>query len=410
MLVVEVARLDTRGFGTWSGLRIGDLDGDGRADFVLAQDFDQEITCLTAINMDGRILWRRGECKAENFPTFYDLALQVCDLDEDGLAEVMCAMAGRVVILQGPTGRVLAEAPLPSSGATDALLVGRLAGRARPRTIVLKDRYQTLWALTPDLSVRWKFEGNVGHFPWPFDLDGDGRDEIVCGHVVVDDDGGVLWEVDLPGHADAVAIADIDGDRANGVEVAVATCGGGSVAIVGQGGLVRWQRSLQYAQHVVVGDFRPDLPGLEVAAVDRGVDRTATGVDALMLFDAAGSLLWKEERHDEGSNRWLTVISAVNHWDADARALILAFRRGGSLPPRLVDGFGSLVAEFPISDPQSQHFAMHADVWADWRKEIVVWNEREIRVFTNGAPLPGGAPERQPPCGLCNWTHYSGMS
>ncbi len=406
--VVRLARIDTRGFGTWSGLRVGDMNGDGIGEVVLAQNVKQEITCLTAVDMAGRQLWQWGACSDENYGTSYDLAVQVCDLDEDGVAEVVCARGGEVVVLDGRSGRVVKAAPLPSPGAMDALLLCHLGGQAAPPTVVIKDRYRTLWALGPGLEVLWRYEGNVGHFPWPYDLDGDGRDEIVCGHLALDDDGQVLWEVELPGHADAVAIGDIDGEPANGVEIAVATCVGGVVAVVGRDGVVRWQTPLQHAQHVVVGDFRPDLPGLEVAAVDRGVDRSPAGVDALVLFAADGTMLWREHRSDKGTDRWLTVISPVARWNAGVGDLILAYRRGGSLVPRLLDGWGRVVAEFPIDRPTAQHFAMHADLSGDGRDEIVVWNEQEVAVFAIEFPTFTAPPPR-PARRMCNWTHYSGM-
>ncbi|MFO8013280.1 MAG: hypothetical protein R6X20_08250, partial [Phycisphaerae bacterium] len=50
------------------------------------------------------------------------------------------------------------------------------------------------------------------------DLDGDGRDELACGFALLDHDGTRLWEADLPGHADAVAVGDVDGNPANGAE------------------------------------------------------------------------------------------------------------------------------------------------------------------------------------------------
>ena len=60
-------QFETKGFGTGRNVRFGDLDGDGRLDMLFAQQvakvrgdaFDQ-ISCLTAVTLDGKVLWQQG--------------------------------------------------------------------------------------------------------------------------------------------------------------------------------------------------------------------------------------------------------------------------------------------------------------------------------------------------------------
>ena len=59
--VVLAHQIDTTGFGTWTGLRLGDLDGDGRLDIVVAKNRAQNITCVTALDVTGKRLWRIGQ-------------------------------------------------------------------------------------------------------------------------------------------------------------------------------------------------------------------------------------------------------------------------------------------------------------------------------------------------------------
>jgi hypothetical protein len=90
---------------------------------------------------------------------------------------------------------------------------------------VLKDRYNQVWALnTPSGSVRWTYSGNVGHYPWPYDFDGDGRDELMAGYDLLDDDGQRLWTASgMSDHADSMWVADFNEDGYPDIASAAAT-------------------------------------------------------------------------------------------------------------------------------------------------------------------------------------------
>jgi outer membrane protein assembly factor BamB len=409
--IAPAHQIETTGFGTWTGLRLGELDGDGRLDIVVAQNRAQNITCITALDVTGKRLWRIGQPHPRRHRAGSDVPIQVYDIDQDGQSEVLFITDGTLKIADGKTGRIEREGPLPTAKANDCIVIANFAGRDRPQDLVVKTRYTQVWALGPDLDVLWTHKGNTGHYPWPYDFDGDGRDELACGYALIDHDGTTLWEAKLPGHADAVAVGDVDGKPATGTEIALACCSGNTFALLGQDGTARWTRSCRHSQHIIIGDFRPDLPGKELAALDRGNDRSATGRDAMVLYAAAGKLLWREERTDDGPSRWLTIISTVRRWDDREGDLILAYRRGGSICPTLYDGRGRPVATFPVPHPERQHFAQHADILGDAREEIVVWNETRITIYTHPAPYEGETPpdRRGPNKRLHNSTAYIGM-
>ncbi len=151
---------------------------------------------------------------------------------------------------------------------------------------------------------------------------------------------------------------------------------------------------------------------MQVAALDRGTDRSAAGADAILLLAADGELLWREARTDPGGRRWATIISRVSGWDEREADLIFGFRRGGSTPPTLYDGHGRPVASFPIPDWEAFNFAQHADIFGDGRTDIVVWNAHWLGVYTHGdnpAPAAAERPARRPNKRLYNFTHYIGM-
>jgi len=409
--VVLLHRIDMEPFGPCRDLRLGDLEGDGRLDLLVVQNHGQEIRRLIALDLTGKVLWRVGD-RPVGAPASSDVAVQIHDLDGDGRNNVVYVGEGRIRVLEGKTGKTLREAPLPAARANDCLAFADFAGSGHAGNVVVKDRYRQVWALNEEFEVLWTWSGNPGHYCWPHDVDGDGRDELIAGYTLLGPDGKELWSVDLPGHADAVAVADVDGNTENGPEIAYATCGGNVFALAGADGTIRWKHPCRHSQHVVLGDFRSDLPGREMAAVDRGNDRSASGVDTMLLYSAGGEELWREQRTDPGEHRWLTIITTVRNWDGKDHDLILGYRRGGSTYPTLYDGHGDPVATFPIPPPEMRSYAQHADVAGDAREEIVVWNEGEIRVYGNGDPPPAGiARPASRPNGkrLYNYTYYIGM-
>jgi len=411
--VALVKKLDGGDYGIskCSGLRLGDLDGDNQLDLVLVQNQGQSITSLAAIDITGKRLWQVGKPDAGDCKASFDLPIQIYDIDQDGANEVICVMGNNLVILNGKDGAIEKEVDLPAEDARDCIVFANFSGNSRPRDIVLKNRYKKVWALDKNFEVMWSYTGNTGHYPWPHDFDGDGRDELMCGYAMLNHDGTTRWEANLGGHCDGVAVGNVDGDKANTDEIAFATCGGNIFAVYSEDGKELWSKSCGHSQHIIIGDFREDLPGKEVCGLDRGNDRTALGVDAMVMYSADGKGLWREERTDRGKNRWLTIITMVENWDDEPGDLVLAYRRGSSNSPTLYDGKGKIAAIFPSPDSEGVNTAYHADICGDEREEILVRNGNNIWIYRNSADSPNARiPKRRPqPKRLYNYTHYIGM-
>ena len=406
--------IDTEGFGTFTGLRMGDLTGDGRLDIAVAQHENQNITCITALNADGDILWREGEPHPDRYGASSDLPIQIHDFTGDGSFEVVYITNGHIRVREGATGELKQEGELPADNANDCIAFADLSGQGRAGETLVKDRYSQMWALDQDFEVLWTYSRGrtVAHHPWPHDITGDGYDEVLIGPSTLDRNGELLWlaEQGFPEgrHSDGTAVADLTEDGK--LEVIIATCDPKVVVYTADGELL-WMDEIRHAQHAIAGNFRPDLPGLEVAVLDRDTDRSPEGQDAIIVYDHEGEVLWHEERTDEGVNRWLSVITMVSNWDDQEGDLILGYRRGGTTPPTLYDGHGEPVAVFPFPGaPREQHLVQHGDIYHDGREEIVVWTENEIRIFTNTAlePVEKEGP-REPNELLYNYTHYIGM-
>lgn len=81
-----VSLLDVKDFGA-EFLRIGDLNGDGAPDllFIQSDSCTRDITCLTATDLLGKVLWQTGAPSPENGYIYSDLPVQIYDWDGDGV-------------------------------------------------------------------------------------------------------------------------------------------------------------------------------------------------------------------------------------------------------------------------------------------------------------------------------------
>ncbi len=100
---------------------------------------------MTAIELDGNILWRQGTPDRWANHLTNDVAFQIHDIDGDGKTEVIYCQNQEIVIAEGSTGKRLRAVPTPENKTTrvpfnrfprilgDSLLVADLRGLGTPR-------------------------------------------------------------------------------------------------------------------------------------------------------------------------------------------------------------------------------------------------------------------------------------
>jgi hypothetical protein len=370
-----------------------------------------EISCLTAVTLDGKVLWQLGRPDPRNGLLTCDTPFQIHDLDGTGRGDVVLCKDFRLQVLDGRTGKVKRVADLPKitgypdvpqapprtwpyeRANGDSILFLNFSGDAARREILVKDRYWNFWIFDRDLKPLWSGQGSTGHYPFAFHDATTGHDLLAIGYSVWDHTGKQRWSNDqrLQQHADSVFVGNI-----TGVEYAppmVYYCASDEGIIqLDRHGVIRRQYRVGHAQTAAIGDFHPDAPGLEYAAINFWRN---PGI--ISLLDSRGELMQQAEPIHSGA-----PMLPVN-WRGDGQELILLSgnpREGG-----LIDGQLRRVVMFPDDGHPDLCAAVH-NLTGDPRDEIILWNQDEVWIYTQDGPFEGEriyAPTRNP---LYNDSNY----
>jgi hypothetical protein len=370
---------------------------------VRGDAFDH-ISCLTAINFEGKILWQSGRPDPRNGLLTNDTPFQIQDMDGDGRNEVVLVRDFKLQILEGKTGKVLRSTWMPQAPPAnkerpyelnngDSLALFNLSGNKGRQDILVKDRYQNFWLFNRELKPLWQGQGQTGHFPFPFDVDGDGRDEILIGYSMWDHTGRRLWSKDeeLKDHVDGIAMGNFSADPKAEPRVYASGSDEGFILFDRKGNILKHVR-IGHAQAPSVGKYRPDLPGLQYMTINFWRN---PGI--VSLFDHDGNLLIQEEPIHTAS-----PLRPVN-WRGDGQEFAMLsgnVREGG-----MIDGQLRRVVMFPDDGHPDLAFYV-TDVTGDARDEIILWDQERVWIYTQDRPFAGKriyAPIRNP---LYNESNY----
>ena len=406
-------KISTEGFGVGRNLRFGDLNNDGTIDVLIGQvvhhgpkDRNSELSCMTAMTFDGEILWQTGRPDPWKTDLTNDVAFQIHDLDNDGLNEVIYCMNQKIIVAEAGTGKSKYEKPTPLSPGGKPLTSGHnifrhilgdclffcdLRGQGFDGDIIIKDRYRYVWAYDSDLNLLWGNECNTGHYPYAFDVDGDGRDEIIMGYTLLDDNGKKIWSLDdiLQDHADGVAIVKLK-DDAEPVYLCAASDEGMFFADLK--GHIFKHHFIGHVQNPAVANFRDDLPGLETVSINFWGNQ---GI--IHFYDSDGNIY-----HDFEPNQYGSMCLPLNWTGKTEEYFVLNpnVDEGG-----IYNGYGEKVLDFPDDGHPDMCYAV-LDITGDCRDEIVVWDPHEIWVYTQDDEINDRnlyKPMRSP---LYNYSNY----
>jgi hypothetical protein len=404
-------------------LAAADLDGDGKYDFVAkcpAGNIDpgyytpsKQTYSLQAYTSQGTLLWKKDLGWNIESGTWYSPYV-VCDLDGDGKAEVIVKTGddtanggkdwrnsdGRVTsgpeylsVLDGMTGKELARTDwISRDGFEDYNRTSRnqlaiayldtpdAQGRQTPCIIMLRGTYgqmkaQALMYVKSQLVPVWSYSneflapntrGQGAHYTICADIDGDGRDEVILGSLVLDDDGSILWTTGR-GHPDGVYYGDINPSHP-GNEIAyfyeTKQKSGGICLVDALTGKELW--GLPYeTSHIhsraLCADIDASHPGRELYGQDCINDHVYDGKRWLLASD--GTILKDAAQLDHEKNKWGFAPFSV-YWNDTPQRTIADYT--------LIPNGGTIV--------------LTADIVGDWREEIITSTKNELRIYSTPVP------------------------
>jgi rhamnogalacturonan endolyase len=370
-----------------------DLDGDGRAEMV-CKTADGTVDGKGTVIGDGKADWRNERGYILAGPEY-------------------------LTVFDGRTGRALATTsyipprhPTKLSPTSDELkavwgdgygnrvdrflaCVAYLDG-IRPSVVMCRGYY------TRTVLAAWNWRGGKLTHLWTFDsdegpanrayagqgnhnlsagdVDGDGKDEIVYGHMCVDDTGRGLYTTGI-GHGDAMHLTDIDPGRA-GLEVFSIQerfDDAGAHLYDARTGEVIWKKPSVSAGRNREGPGRG--LALDVDPRYKGLECWAAGAGVTGMFDCKG-------------NRIAEKTPACNmgvYWDGDVLREILDgtkiekwdYPNSGASRLLSAHEHGCAANNGTKANP-----CLSADILGDWREEVL-WrtaDNRELRIFTTTVP------------------------
>lgn len=427
----QVRVIPLQGDYLFNRVGISDLDGDGVFDYVIKQPGaghgldpgtirrSPDTFKLEAYNgRTGEFMWR------------YDLGWNMTmgvwwtpyitgDFDGDGRAEVALKMAPYaatpeeatideggfvlegpeyLVVLDGMTGKEIARTDWIERGDParwgdtrgnrvnrNQIGVARLDGE---RLSILAARgtytlmYVDAWNLVDGELVKvWRWfgdesdppiRGQGAHGMHVFDFDADGREEIALGSVMLDDDGTTLWANGL-GHPDVFYAADLIPDRP-GLELAYGyesrqPINGIQVADARTGEMI-WGHpdpTVHIHDWGMLADVDPSNPGFEFYGAEQ---RRELGQ---FLYSAKDGKLLSTQ--DLGS----ITLNPVYWLDGPQKVYNVFSYRGDTT---VLQKYGDPT---PVATLQGRIIGI-ADVIGDWREELILTADGELRIATTTVP------------------------
>lgn len=266
---------------------------------------------------------------------------------------------------------------------------------ARPSLIVGRGYYNRLvraaynWR-NGQLTMLWKFDSKDpthpeynsyssqgNHQMTIGDVDGDGKDEVINGSSVINDDGKPLWTYGM-GHGDALHMTDMDLDRP-GQEIWINLESPSNYTPLGlrqfdaKTGQTNWGISTgtDDVGRSMAADIDPNYKGYEMWGSSGGNVYDAKGNSISTSVPTYNFGIW----WDDDLGRELFDKSYVDKWNPTTKNSGRLF---------------TIYQAYPVSTNNStkSNPCLQADIFGDWREEIILRksDNTELAIFTTDTP------------------------
>ena len=348
--------------------KAGDIDGDGLFDFLIVTreqlSEDPEIyddTHVKVYRSNGGLAFdvdTQGQWHPLGAPwNFWDINGD----GRDELIGVMKSGGAYHLFVKDETGSTIDNVQIPNTAGGDntkAISIAYLDG-AHPFVIYKSGTYPTSHLMTVAydryLGEVWSIDQpahthyGIAHQLEIADLDQDGRDEVLSGTYVWDDDGTLLWDPPHQwSHVDGIHVGDIQPSNPGQEVYMHVEHASGGVHVTTMDGTILWERwdspdCHNHAHDGWIADIRSDHPGMEIWVHHKNRD----GMVDPYLYSSTGSVIAELE------------LGPPIDWNGDAYKEVF---KGGSI----CDGetFASIV-----NIGGGYKFVM--DVVGDYREEII---------------------------------------
>jgi hypothetical protein len=382
-----IKKLDLKNFGTGRQIRIARYNNMTYILFIQHQkryirDSFAHLSSMSLFEYEsGKLLWTIGEPNNsfDNTMISCDLPFQIADIDNDGRLEIIYARNFEVRIIDMLTKELKKSMKTPIIKGdpnvknepfyrlnVDAIRVADFEGLGYKGDFIIKDRYQNVWAFSykNDFKELFRYNHkNTGHFPYVFDFDNNGRDELLIGYDLINNDGKMIWSLPMNSdHTDEIIYCKLKNDLE---EKFVLASGNEGMNIINRDGTIFKHNEIGHAQRISVAKYNLDASGLQIMAT------AFWGSDGIVcIYDYNGNLLKQMEVGDNGS-----VITPIMYDGINTLALLHAGKNGG-----LIDSDLDRVVLFP-DDGHPYTSSEVFDIDGDGIDEILCWNLNELWVY-----------------------------
>lgn len=268
-------------------VKFGDVDGSGKYSIL---DITPDYSAIMYAN-DGHELWRyQAPAEGARLRGEFEAPGMLWDFHGSGRDEVAHwrQIDGKewLVLADGRSGDILKKVPWPAPPLPHVYNNYRMAvakfhkdATAPDTLLVLSDTggLISLTAYDKDLNQLWQHsepraKDYFGHYIYPFDVNGDGVDEVVISHLCLDAQGHEVWNnakyfQKNNDHMDAMEFFDINGD--GNPELLVGQSDVGTLAYNAATGAMLWHNLSDHTQQITAGYILADSKTPQVVSNGR---------------------------------------------------------------------------------------------------------------------------------------------